>query len=161
MMAIERRIVYGIGVQAGPIWMRWARRTTGSQQTIDLDRMHPRLTPYFDADLLDEVEVRIVERVRTPGARIKPAGLCLGRIVVIARDVAESDRFETVLFHELVHCVQMQRMGEAGFCGAYLAGWWMAGRSYRDIPLEIEAFALQDRFMAGEVFRVRDAVRAG
>lgn len=150
-----------VGVLAGPIWMWWARRAARAGSLVEIDALRARLIPYFGADLLDGVEVRVVERVRTPGARIGPAGLCLGRVVVIARDVAASARFEGVLFHELVHCVQMRRMGAARFCGAYLAGWWAAGRSYLDIPLEAEAFALQDRFMAGEVFRVEALVRAG
>lgn len=140
--------------------MWWARRAARSGTVVELGPLRDPLVPYFGADLLDRVEVRVVERVRTPGARIRPAGLCLGRVVVIAADVAASARFESVLFHELVHCVQMRRMGTARFCGAYLGGWWAAGRSYLDIPLEVEAFALQDRFAAGEVFRVGDVVRA-
>ena len=158
MTGFGQPVARGVGVLAGPVWMWWARRAARAGTIVDLGPLRDRLIPYFGADLLDRVEVRVVERVRTPGARIGPAGLCLGRVVVIAREVGASARFERVLFHELVHCVQMRRMGTARFCGAYLAGWWAAGRSYLDIPLEVEAYALQDRFAAGEVFRVEEAL---
>lgn len=152
-------VMFSMGRLAGPVWMCLARRGARSGSVVEIDALRAVLNPYFGADLLDGVEVRVVDRVQTPGARIEPAGLCLGRVVVIARDVAASDRFEAVLFHELVHCVQMQRMGRARFCGAYLAGWWAAGGNYLDIPLEIEAFTLQDRFQAGEIFCVADALQ--
>jgi hypothetical protein len=156
---IGRGIARVVGVLAGPAWMWLARRAARAGSVVEIDALRTRLVPYFGENLVDDVEVRVVERVRTPGARIGPAGLCLGPVVVIARDVAASVRFEAVLFHELVHCVQMRRMGAAGFCGAHLAGWWAARRSYLDIPLEAEAFALQDRFAAGEVYRVEDALK--
>jgi hypothetical protein len=159
MTAVGQGLACAVGILAGPVWMWWARRAARAGTVVDLGPLRGRLALYFETDLLDGVEVRVVERVRTPGARIGPAGLCLGRMLVIARDVDASARFERVLFHELVHCVQIRRMGEARFCGAYLAGWWGAGRSYLDIPLEIEAYALQDRFAAGEVFRVEEAIR--
>jgi hypothetical protein len=54
----------------------------------------------------------------------------------------------------MVHSAQMRRTGTARFCAAYLGGWWLAGRSYIRIPLEIEAFRLQARFDAGERFSV-------
>lgn len=158
MNGIGRGMARGVGVVAGPAWMWWARRAARAGTAIELGPLRDRMAPYFGLDLLDRVEVRAVDRVRTPGTRIGPAGLCLGRVVVIARDVGVSTRFERVLFHELVHCAQMRRMGAARFCGAYLAGWWAAGRSYLDIPLEVEAYALQDRFSAGEVFQVEDAL---
>lgn len=160
-MRLVESVCYAGGWTAGPIWMALARRAAASGSIIELGPLRERLIPYFGAELLDGVTVRVVERVRTPGARVRPAGLCLGRVVVIARDVAESARFERVLFHELVHCVQMRRMGAARFCGAYLTGWWAAGRSYLNIPLEAEAFALQDRFATGEVFRVEEVLGAG
>lgn len=158
-MRLCRSLCFAGGWAAGPVWMALARRAAASGSIMALGPLRDRLIPYFGAELLDGVTVRVVDRVRTPGARVRPAGLCLGRVVVIARDAAGSARFERVLFHELVHGVQMRRMGTARFCGAYLGGWWAVGRSYLDIPLEVEAYALQDRFAAGEVFRVEEAIR--
>lgn len=155
------------GFCVGPAWMRLARRRVRRAAVLDDAAWRARLGPYFGRDLIDAVTVRVVGEVRPPGAAlarrvgagvVSPAGLCLGDTVVIRRDVAESPRVLSVLFHELVHVAQMRRMGKARFCGAYLAGWVEAGYSYRAIPLEVEAYALQERFERGEVFVVGEAL---
>lgn len=153
-----------VGFMAGPLWMALARREAQHGTVVDLGPHVERFGLYFDEALLAGVEVRAVDRVRLPGswlvrrAAVNPAGLCLGRVVVLAAELIGSERFESVLFHELVHAVQMRRMGTARFCGSYLAGWRAAGRSYFGIPLEREAFELQGRFQDAEIFRVHDAV---
>lgn len=159
----RRRAILGplacaVGFVFGPLWIGLARRGVRSGAVVDIGPLRKRLVPYFGADLLGGVEVRVVERITAPGMRMRPAGLCLGRVVVIARDEAESVRFGSVLFHELVHAAQMRRTGTARFCAAYLGGWWAGGRSYHRIPLEIKAFRLQARFDAGERFSVAAAL---
>lgn len=60
--------------------------------------------------------------------------------------VQESDRLdESLHFHELVHVIQWQHLGPSGFLAAYAAGYLAAG-NYRDNPLEVMAYALQDYF---------------
>lgn len=156
--AILGPLVCAVGFVFGPLWIGLARRGLRHGTVVDIGPLRERLAPYFDADLLGGVEVRVVERITAPGMRMRPAGLCLRRVVVITRDEAESGRFESVLFQELVHAAQMRHMGTAPFCAAYLGGWWAAGRSYRRIWLEIEAFGLQARFDAGESFSVAEAL---
>ena len=52
-----------------------------------------------------------------------------------------------LLFHELVHVVQYQKLGLADFAGEYLRGF-LSGGSYEAIPLERNAYQLAARFVA-------------
>ncbi len=51
-----------------------------------------------------------------------------------------------LLFHELVHVVQYRLLGIGGFIHGYVTGWAAAGFVYEAIPLEREAFDLEQRF---------------
>ncbi len=51
-----------------------------------------------------------------------------------------------LLFHELVHVVQYRLLGIDGFVTSYVTGWAEAGFVHEAIPLEREAFDLQQRF---------------
>ena len=51
-----------------------------------------------------------------------------------------------LLFHELVHVVQFQQFGIAGFVRRYVEGWLNHEYIYKRIPLERQAFDLEERF---------------
>jgi len=55
------------------------------------------------------------------------------------------------LFHELVHVAQYETMGMRGFLTTYVRGWLENGREYFAIPLEVEAYELQELFERGEL----------
>jgi hypothetical protein len=52
-----------------------------------------------------------------------------------------------LLFHELVHVVQYEKLGLAGFAAKYVRGF-LGGGSYEAIPLEMNAYQLDARFAA-------------
>lgn len=52
-----------------------------------------------------------------------------------------------LLFHELVHIVQYEKLGLADFAGKYVRGF-LHGGSYWAIPLEVNAHELDARFAA-------------
>jgi hypothetical protein len=124
------------------------------------------LAPYFDAALLDEVRVAVVRDIEEPVAFdvLRAAGLpvpmefggvqgmCFGDVVAITRETL-AEHGPSTLFHELVHTVQMRRVGVGAFCREYVREFLEYG--YLGISFEEEAFALQLRFDAGEVFEVR------
>lgn len=64
-----------------------------------------------------------------------------------------------LVFHELVHAVQYQRLGLARFARLYVTGF-LRGGGYDGIPLEINAYQLDERFGANprQVFSVADEV---
>jgi len=54
---------------------------------------------------------------------------------------------DRLLFHELVHVVQYQKLGVAEFGAKYVRGF-LKGGSYEAIPLETNAHELDSRFAA-------------
>jgi hypothetical protein len=67
---------------------------------------------------------------------------------------------EAALFHELVHAVQYELLGPEKFVELYIMGWVNQGFNYAAIPLEMDAYELQNRFEADPEasFSVRDEV---
>jgi len=87
-------------------------------------------------------------------------GITLIDTVLIGASIARAGpRWNGLLFHELVHVAQFRALGTEGFAREYLGGWMAAGRRYSRIPLEVEAYTLQRRFAAGEVFVVARELR--
>ena len=68
---------------------------------------------------------------------------------------------DRLLFHELVHVVQYQKLGLADFAAKYVRGF-LSGGSYEAIPLERNAYELEARFAAAPMnsFSVEAEVRA-
>ena len=64
------------------------------------------------------------------------------------------------LFHELVHAVQYDLLGPEKFVELYLLGWINQGFNYAAIPLEMDAYDLQNRYEADPAspFPVEDEV---
>lgn len=63
-----------------------------------------------------------------------------------------------LMFHEIVHVAQYRLHGIARFMERYVSGWAQQGFDYFAIPLEREAYDLQERFAAGERFLVEDVI---
>jgi len=68
------------------------------------------------------------------------AGITFQDVVVHVEPLTES-----LLFHELVHAVQYKHLGLEGFAKLYVRGF-LTGGSYEEIPLEKQAYELEDRF---------------
>jgi hypothetical protein len=66
-----------------------------------------------------------------------------------------------LLFHELVHVVQYEKLGLPEFAAKYVRGF-LNGGSYEAIPLERNAYELDARFAAAptKAFSVADEVQA-
>lgn len=138
------------------------------------------LAGYFEDEVLGAVRVAEVERIAwARGARVArrlglgdeavidgARAMTLGDVVLMERGLAGDPT--PVLFHELVHVVQFRRLGTFGFLRAYLEGWMVGaagegagGPSYRENPLEVEAYGLGERFERGERFRVNEELGRG
>ena len=66
---------------------------------------------------------------------------------------------ESLLFHELVHVEQYRQLGVPGFAELYVRGF-LEGGGYEAIPLEVNAYSLEDRFWQAprKAFSVRQEV---
>ena len=76
---------------------------------------------------------------------------------VIACQVECDDQ---LLFHELVHVVQYEKLGLIRFAYKYIKGFLCAG-CYDEIPVELNAYALDHRFTmnANDFFSVQGEVQ--
>jgi hypothetical protein len=141
-------------------YRRRGRHLTGEERRV--------LSGYFAERLLEQVRVAEVDRIESPPLAALAArlgwrrygltgvgGMAFGDAVVLAHRPGAS---MSVLFHELVHVAQYRSLGVRGFLAAYIRGWLERGRDYSAIPLEGQAFQLQERFEAGERFAVEPQI---
>jgi hypothetical protein len=127
-----------------------------------------QLDPFFPAEVLSTVKVvrgRAPEPgfytlVRMMGIRNAPpfsemAGITFEDVVVHGEPLSLP-----LLFHELVHAVQYKHLGLDGFASRYVRGF-LSGGSYEEIPLEKQAYELEQRFAANPsaAFSVEDDVK--
>lgn len=148
------------------------RRYRRSGHPLSEDQLHA-LAPWFGRPLLESVRIARVERIENPlvysllpliGGRAPMdlgmvSGMAFADTIVLSSPKRGINQ-ESLLFHELVHVAQYELLGVHPFVLEYLRGWLNAGRDYFSIPLEQQAFALQDRFAtAGEPFHVPDLLQ--
>jgi hypothetical protein len=117
------------------------------------------------------VAVLSVERVVNPPfydqlvrMGFEPAALpnfaLMAAITFVDTVVSHEPFTDRLLFHELVHVVQYEKLGLEGFAIKYVRGF-LNGGSYEAIPLEMNAYEL-DAWFAGaptKVFSVADEVQ--
>lgn len=169
----------------GAAWVRLrARQLRRTARPLSPDE-RVALSPWFDEALLASARVAEADRVPPPLPRWLlrgplrqldiswAAGMAFPGVVLVTPPRQAPSRASasgvipeprpisiSLLFHELVHLVQYDVLGTRGFIRAYIGGWLRAGCRYRDIPLEVEAYHLTDRFEAGERFDVAAEVRS-
>jgi len=168
---LAARVLVWMAAEVGCGWIarRRARYRRLGERLSEAER--GSLDRYFDSGLLESVCVARVERIepalpmwlvrRLPaGVDISmAAGMAFGDAVVLTRGEERREDPRSLLFHELVHCAQYRAMGVRGFLREYLGGWVDVGFDYFSIPLEMQAYAMQERFEKGEVFGVEAEIR--
>jgi hypothetical protein len=128
---------------------------------------------FFPASMLDSARILILtgERIGNPpfyGALVQmgfePAALPdfahMAAITFVDTVVSHEAFTDRLLFHELVHVVQYEKLGLEGFANKYVQGF-LTGGSYDAIPLEMNAYDLDARFAEAPTkpFSVADEVQ--
>jgi hypothetical protein len=114
------------------------------------------LEPFFARELLDSVRVLVLEGERVPNPEFYPMLRRLGfnnlpdqsamGAITFCDVVVSHEPFSAgLLFHELVHVEQYRQLGIPRFSELYVRGFLNRG-SYEAIPLEVNAYSLEDRF---------------
>jgi len=137
----------------------------------------PILEPFFASKTLARIRTVVLDHIPNPpfysllaaqgiSAPIDftlMAGITFIDTVLISNTKADlSDvGLTSLLFHEAVHVVQYEHLGLNHFMHDYVMGWASNGFEYRKIPLEQQAYSLQERFIAdpSAVFSVHEEVR--
>jgi hypothetical protein len=117
------------------------------------------LHPFFPASTLDSARVVVLagKRITNPdfyGELLKmgfeagslPNFADMAAITYLDTVVSNEPFTDRVLFHELVHVVQYEKLGLAKFAAKYVKGF-LSGGSYEAIPLEMNAYELDARFV--------------
>ena len=125
------------------------------------------LEGFFSPDLLEQTRVI---RATIPNPKFYPLAKIMGIDGVLEMSsigaitlqdlVAYPDGLDrSTLFHELVHVAQYRVLGLRRFAALYVRGF-LDGGGYEGIPLERQAFELEDRFSRNptSVFPVEDDV---
>lgn len=118
------------------------------------------MVPFFPASLLDSTRVLVLhtDRITNPWfyselwkMGFEPGALPdfrgMAAITLVDTVVSHEPFSDRLLFHELVHAVQHQKLGLTEFAGKYVRGI-LTGGSYEAIPLERNAYELDGRFAA-------------
>jgi hypothetical protein len=131
------------------------------------------MAPFFPESVLNSTRVVVLaeQRVSNPdfyGDLVKmgfelaslPDFRDMAAITFVDTVVFHEPIVNRLLFHELVHVVQYEKLGLAQFAAKYVKGF-MTGGSYEAIPLERNAYELDARFAkaAASVFSVEDEVQ--
>ena len=129
-------------------------------------------SPFFTPELLVSTRVLVLRSERLSNPDFYPTVRKLGfenlpdqrtMAAITFCDVVVSHETFTdhLLFHELVHVEQYKQLGIERFAELYVRGF-LEGGSYEAIPLEINAYTLEDRFrrQPHRVFSVREEVRS-
>jgi hypothetical protein len=123
--------------------------TSGQQATMQL---------FFSTSTLNSTRLLVLEgqRVADPpfysqlrqlGFRESdlPSFTSMAAITFVDTVVSHHPFTDSLLFHELVHVVQYEKLGLQQFATKYVTGF-LRGGSYEDIPLEVNAYSLEARF---------------
>jgi len=135
------------------------QRQTYRRRAVPLDRnQKATMQPFFPESALDSARVVVLagERVSNPpfyGELMKmgfqagslPNFADMDAITYVDTVVSRSPFTDRLLFHELAHVVQYEKLGLAEFAAKYVAGF-LNGGSYEAIPLERNAYGLDARF---------------
>jgi hypothetical protein len=135
------------------------QRQTYIRKAVPLDRnQKTTMQPFFPESTLDSARALVLagERGGNPPfyeelvrmgfeAGSLPNFAFMAAITFVDTVVFHEPFTERLLFHELVHVVQYEKLGLNGFTAKYVTGF-LSGGCYEAIPLEMNAYELDGRF---------------
>lgn len=126
---------------------------------------------FFPAEVLEQTRLLLLrdERVQDPpfygmarmmGIKNLPSFGDTVAVTFVDVIVSHQEFTDDLLFHELVHAVQYGQLGTREFASRYVNGF-LAGGGYMGIPLEKNAYELEQRYSANtaQAFSVADEVK--
>jgi hypothetical protein len=124
------------------------------------DRQTAAMQRFFPASVLDSTRIVVLsgQRVSNPPFYVEvirmgfeagslPDFALMKAITFVDTVISHELLTDRLLFHELVHVVQYEKLGVPEFATKYVMGFLRSG-SYKAIPLEMNAYELGARFAA-------------
>jgi hypothetical protein len=160
----------------GQKWIKEQRKALRPLGRSLPDTAIAQFSPFFEERLLREVRLLTVPGLENPGflqeyqASFSEKGIpmldfsdmagitLVDTILLVERFLTEAST--AMIFHELVHAVQYDILGPDKFVELYITGWVNQGFNYAAIPVEMDAYELQNRYEADPTapFSVKDEV---
>lgn len=150
------------------------QRQTYQGRAVPLDSsQRSAMQPFFPPSASDSARVVVLAGERVSNAPFYPELQRMGfepgslpdfspmaAITFVDTVVSHEPFTDRLLFHELVHVVQYEKLGLPEFAAKYVRGFLSRG-SYEAIPLEMNAYELEARFTAAptKAFSVADEVQ--
>lgn len=139
-------------------YIEWQRKDYRKQAVpLSLNQVEA-MEHFFETSALDTTRIVVLngKRVGNPPfygelaqMGFEPADLpnfsLMAAITFVDTVVSREPFADRLLFHELVHVVQYEKLGLAEFASRYVRGF-LSGGSYDGIPLEMNAYELDGRF---------------
>lgn len=137
-------------------YIRTQREAFVGRASALLPDLAVQMNGFFRPELLNSTRAVVLNGERTGNPDFYPMLQELGfnnlpdfsgMAAITFRDVIVSHEpfSPTLLFHELVHVEQYDQLGVDRFAELYVKGF-LSGGSYEAIPLELNAYALEDTF---------------
>jgi hypothetical protein len=162
-----------IGQIAGMVvdYISSSRKKYGAKAVPLTPEQRGAMQPFFSPEILEQTKTLVLkgERIQDPGfytmARMMgfkdlPSFSDVGAVTFVDVIVSHEEFTNALLFHELVHVVQYAQLGVKEFGARYVSGF-VSGGGYEGIPLEKNAYELEQRFHENptQPFSVADEVR--
>ena len=157
----------------GADWIRDQRNIYDSSASGFPANVKAHLQPYFGDTILDKAKVIQIPTLKNPpfyenlaqyGISIpldfsSMLGITLNDTIVLAHSPLENANLGQLIFHELVHVTQYHFLGIDEFMKQYVNGWALNEFDYYSIPLEVEAYTMDQRYVSGDQFSAYEALR--
>jgi len=151
-------------IAQGQKWIKEQRLAYRPLGKVLPERTIAQFSPFFEEPLLKQIRFLMVPALENPqfleayrstfaekGLPLLDftsfSGITYIDTVLLVDEFPGADLHAT-LFHELTHAVQYELLGPEKFVELYITGWINQGFNYAAIPLEMDAYELQNRFEA-------------
>ncbi len=148
----------------GQRWVKEQRQAFRSRGRALPATDRAQFLPFFEESLLQEVRLVAVPALENPGfledyredlsekaiPLLDFSGMAAITFVdtILVVDSFLREPAGGLIFHELVHAVQYDLLGPDKCVELYILGWVNQGFNYAAIPLEMDAYELQNRYEA-------------
>ena len=142
-----------------------------AQEISEQDRVS--LQPYFEPKILRLAKIELVDYIENPPFYpelmklgipnlidfTQMTGITFIECILISRQISHNQRsWISLLFHEMVHVIQYYLLGPRRFAELYVMGWAQNNFDYGSIPLERQAYNLQQQFDQGEKVIINEKI---
>jgi uncharacterized protein YjaZ len=148
---MNREDLVGFLIENGCRWVESQRDLHRSSARALSESERTELARFFEPETLNRARVKVAlpDEAKTDLLLTfnRMAGITFENTILISKSqMPFRTQLLPLLFHELVHVVQYEVLGLHAFMERYVRGWAENGFIYHAIPLERDAYELQEQY---------------